>query len=110
MKKYMYECDGGSILIGNETFACHIMNNIGDGMYSVIVYERGEFPNKTECESDYCGAIRGTSFLYNYDCYDRNKRKDKRHVLCELNGLYGIFASKRSGTMHIVKWNDDKEI
>ena len=107
MKEYKYTCDGGSIMIGNETFACAFPNNYGDGRHRVIVYDEGELSMDEQCKLEFRGVIYGKSYLYNYDCYGEKERKDKRHVLCELNGRNAIYASKgRTGTMHIVKWYD----
>ena len=37
MKRKIYGCDGGCIMIGNSSFRVHIPNGIGDGDHFVSV-------------------------------------------------------------------------
>jgi len=107
MKKYKYSCDGGSILIGNEQFACCFMNDYGDGVHTVYVYDKGEGTKLHDSNKyDFLGCVVGNFNLYDYDCYDKNARSKSYNILCNLNGRYGVFAEKEKGTMHISYWDD----
>lgn len=111
MKVYRYSCDGGSIMIGNEDFACHYMNNYGDGKHRVYVFEKGEMAKRyrnVNAVWEFAGSVLGKANLYDYDCYDKNERANKDNVLCELNGRYGVYSTKYSGDMAIEYWDDYK--
>lgn len=84
-----YDCDGGTIMIGNSSFRMCIPNGFGDGCHKVEVYE-----NKKKIPKDYkwkC-AIHGNDInVYDYDCLNENQLTDK-HVLYKLNGWYSVYA------------------
>ncbi len=103
MEKYTYGCDGGSLLIGNPDFACCFLNNIGDGDYTVIVCDRSE-KDCIEGEYSFLGTVEGKAYLYDYDGYGEYSRGNPDCILCELNGLYYVYAKRGdSGDMLIVR-------
>lgn len=94
MKKYHYACDGGSIMLGTETFKAHYNNGFGDGEFKVEIYgENTEIPDKYK----FVDSVEGKFNVYDYDCGDAE-------VLCELQGRYGIYHY--SGDIILQKWDD----
>lgn len=104
MKTYRYECDGGSLLIGNENFACCYMNNFGDGVHRVHVLDRNE--KMPSGKWDFVGCVLGKANIYDYDGLESYERAGKSRVLCELSGRYGVYAKKDSGDMLVEYWDD----
>lgn len=106
MKRYLYECDGGSLLIGNADFACCYPNNYGDGCHTVTILERPNEIHIDRNDYDFVGSICGLFNVYDYDCLSAEDRTLGRGVLCEVAGRYGIYAKKRNGDMLIEYWDD----
>lgn len=107
MKRYIYDCDGGSLLIGNACFACHYQNNYGDGSHTVTVFENEDKGVNFSYKSyDFVGVALGEFNVYDYDCLNAEQRADKTHILCSLRGRYGIYARKESGDMALEYWDD----
>lgn len=106
MKKYFYDCDGGSLLIGNADFACHYMNNFGDGCHTLTVFELEDDPVDYSKSYEFVGSICGEFNVYDYDCLTAEERTDNKRVLCSLRGRYGIYAERHGGDMMLVYWDD----
>ena len=65
-KKAQYGCDGGCIVIGNESCRVSIPNGIGDGGYTVKVLEKGTIAPKG---AFFAGIVKGNDIrVYSYDC------------------------------------------
>jgi hypothetical protein len=108
MDKYFkgyYGCDAGSLLIGNKDFTCHIGNGYGDGEYPVFISQtvvKSEDKRAYEFVTD----VRGTFFVYNYDCYKTEKElTDAKNIIVQLSGWYAIY--RNNGKMLLEKWNMD---
>ena len=94
MKKYYYACDGGSIMLGTETFKAHYPNGFGDGEFKITIYDtKSKIPN----EYKFVDCVEGKFNVYDYDC-------SGAEVLCELRGRYGIYNCR--GDIILQKWND----
>ena len=102
-KRYRYDCDGGCILIGNDSTRISIPNAYGDGSHYVYV-RSVDYPNQYEAlkKYDWVGVIRGNRInVYDYDCYGDNEINDKANILCTLNGSYSVYVSN-NGNGNIV--------
>ena len=102
-----YDCDGGSIMIGNESCRVCIPNGYGDGCFSVKVINK-EFSEETK-EFTFRGTVQGTDLnIYNYDCL-HNKEELEENILKKLKpGRYGIYA--KNGKIILEKWRWAYEI
>lgn len=89
MKKRIYTCDGGCLLIGNASFRFNLPNGFGDGHHRVYVSsDRNDIPK----ESRWVGKIRGDAInVYNYDCYDTLDELYE-NVLFTLRGEYAVYV------------------
>ena len=100
MKKKIYGCDGGCIMIGNGSFRVHIPNGIGDGDHFVYVYSKGEkfdLGSKT-----WMCSIEGTDiFVYRYDCLSKEELFQPKNLVLMLSGRYGVYADR--GSVHLVE-------
>ena len=96
-----YDCDGGSIMIGNESFRVQIPNGYGDGYFPVKVIDK-ELSGETR-GFQFCGSVQGTDInIYGYDCL-HNKQELEENVLKKLEpGRYGIYA--KDGKIILEKW------
>lgn len=93
MKKYIYSCDGGALMLGNDDFTCHYLNGYGDGEFCVFVCN--VVPKAKRGVVKFVGSVQGKFKVYGYDC-------DKDEVLCELDGTYGVYCN--NGDMYLEKW------
>lgn len=91
MTKYFYECDAGSLQVGNEQFTALFPNGYGDGRFQVFV----DCPPARTKNTRLVGCVEGHFNVYAYDC-------DKDDVLCTIEGRYGVFCD--NGTMLLEKW------
>lgn len=89
MKKRIYACDGGCLLIGNASFRFNLPNGFGDGHHRVYVSsDKNDIPK----ESRWVGKIRGDAInVYNYDCYDTLDELYE-NVLFTLRGEYAVYV------------------
>lgn len=96
MQEYLYDCDGGTLKIGNDQFTACFPNCYGDGTFRVKIMRRGEFPSK-KVGYHFMGSVSGKDFhVYQYDC--------DNEILCTLSGTYGVFA--RNGNMLLEQWDE----
>lgn len=104
MKRKIYHCDGGCILIGNSSSRFHIPNGYGDGGHSVIVYEsREEYQNEIgNRKPNWVGVVEGTDLVvYKYDCLSPKELFASKNILFRLSGSYGVYIDY--GVVHLVK-------
>ena len=108
MLKYIYTCNGGSLMVGNDEFCAHFLNHYGDGDHYVYVVQKGDRPLATDADKwDFVGCVQGRIYVYDCDCLNAARRNDPKHQLCFLVGLYGVFAKKNSGDMALEFWDYD---
>lgn len=108
MLKYNYECDGGSILIGNDDFAASFPNDYGDGWHSITIAQRGDTISDFDpAEWNIVGSVQGRIHVFCYDCLNAAERSCNANQLCVLVGRYGVFARKNSGDMLLEFWDYD---
>lgn len=93
MQTYIYKCDAGSLLIGNDNFSILIPNGYGDGLFELAISDE-------RIETDYrfitTFNVRGEANVYSYDC-------NTDAVLCTLTeGRYAVYSDY--GNMLIEKW------
>ena len=106
MESYHYNCDAGSLALGNADFTINICNGIGDGGYRVYISRKrldgnSAFHKKYHFET----SINGTFNVYNYDCYHtRQQREAKCNILATLTGRYGIYS--HDGDMLLEYWDE----
>ena len=94
MKKY-YDCDGGTIMIGNENSRACFPNGYGDGCFSVRVIDTEEQKKKFNEDYkkwNYLGSVEGNEInVYAYDCLRDEDLKNKENILFTLSGRYGVY-------------------
>lgn len=101
----IYECDGGSLLVGSESVTLRLPNGYGygygDGVFDVTVFDRSENKYQILPEGyEFVANIRGNNIIiYKYDClYGEDL---KRHKLFVLSGEYSVYRYK--GNMYFEK-------
>lgn len=103
-KTYWYGCDGGSILIGNESSRTQITNDYGDGEHKVIVCSEGEYNTKG---FDFRGTVGGTDVnVYDYDCLHGDDLNNPEHILCKLKSGHRYAVSVCNGTILLEDWGE----
>ena len=98
--RFVYGCDGGTVLIGNHTFQIGIHNNYGDGEHTVTVCDQEHFekffPHGREWfenNFEYIARFSGTNInVYEYDFPESDTCPSE--ILTTLSGNYAIYASK----------------
>jgi len=95
IKKGGYECDAGSLKIGNKDFQVLVSNGIGDGGYEWYVVDSDEdLPKDAHLEQ----CIQGKHIkIFCYDCDDYTYGY-------ELNGSYFVYS--HHGYMYLRYWSD----
>lgn len=98
-----YACDGGSIMIGNETCRACFPNHYGDGYHNVYLCRDEEYPTWGD-EWDFMGTVEGTNLnVYDYDCYHGDALTCDSNFLFVLSGRYAVYA--HDGDIIIQKWD-----
>lgn len=87
-----YECDAGTIMIGNDKFRVNVSNGYGDGCFAVDVIDDYNLTPpryfKWKC------AVEGENFhIYDYDCLEEDELNEK-HILFTLSGSYAVYAGE----------------
>ncbi len=106
MEQKMYECDGGSLSIGDGKFNTHFPNNYGDGCHTVFVLDgiediRSLFGDRY----DFLGEVSGQDIkVFAYDCLTAEECEKQENILFTLTGRYGVYALKSSGDMVLERW------
>lgn len=99
-----YACDGGSIMIGNETCRACFPNHYGDGCHNVYLYSRGEKCPVWGEEWYFMGTVEGTNLnVYDYDCYHGDALTCESNFLFVLSGRYAVYAN--DGDIIIQEWD-----
>lgn len=104
IKKFKYECDGGSIMLGNETSCVCIPNGYGDGEFTVEVRDYESRDYKYTRDMEWHGAVSGDNIhIYNYDCLRGDDLTDSNNILYTLpEGRYGVYTS--DGYVVLEQW------
>ena len=103
-EKYYYDCDGGSLAIGNKDVVTQFINNFGDGRHEVRIVP--DWSDKATRNANFLGSVEGKEIkVYRYDCLSKEQRADEKNVLVTLSGRYGVYAVLNSGDMILEKWN-----
>ncbi len=102
-KRFEYICDGGSIMLGNETSRACFPNGYGDGCFTVEVFDEGE--NELGSNWRWLGTVEGTGEnIYHYDCLRGESLTDKTEILYTLpEGRYGVYHN--GGNIALELWN-----
>lgn len=67
-QKISYMCDGGSLMVGNETIQFFIQNGYGDGRFTATVLGPDEAKKRPE-NTQWYGVFSGKGLrVYHYDC------------------------------------------
>ena len=68
-KIFAYGCDGGTIMLGNETSRVSFPNGFGDGEFTVTVTTKKAYGNHHKMK--WLGVVEGNNIhIYDYDCLD----------------------------------------
>lgn len=102
-KAFKYSCDGGSLAIGNDKFQMRLPNGFGDGTHEVRIYNKEARVPTTlyGYKPRYLGAVEGEFNIYDYDCWYKEELSE--HILCTLNGRYGVYSA--DGYVLFEDWN-----
>lgn len=102
-KRFKYECDGGTIMLGNEGCRVCIPNNYGDGEFTVEISDDRDA--KLVDRMDWKGTVEGDNIhIYSYDCLHGDDEEDKDYILYTLPaGRYAIYVSR--GYVVLERWN-----
>lgn len=104
IKKFKYECDGGTIMLGNETSRVCIPNGFGDGRFTVEVRDSESRDYKYTNNMRWYGTVSGDNIhIYNYDCLHRDELTDDDNILYTLpEGKYAVYTS--NGYVVLEQW------
>ena len=93
-KNFTYGCDGGTIMIGNETSRVCLPNGYGDGQFTVTITTKKTYGKHKNQEMEWLGTIQGNNVhIYNYDCLIESDLTDDNCILYTLpEGLWAIYA------------------
>jgi len=102
-QRYVYGCDGGTIMIGNASSRVCIPNGYGDGSHCVYVYGINDVFKSDNYE--FMGAVQGNELnVYDYDCLHGAELSDPSRILCRLeDGRYAIYVNE--GTVVLKQWD-----
>jgi hypothetical protein len=94
-KKFTYECDGGTIMLGNETSRACFPNGYGDGEFTVTVTTTKTYGKYRNHEFEWLGTVAGNNIhIYNYDCWaSEDSLTDENNILYTLpEGRWAVYA------------------
>lgn len=93
-KKFTYGCDGGTIMLGNETSRVCFPNDFGDGKFTVIVNTKKTYGEYRNHEFKWLGTVEGNNIhIYNYDCLIESELTDNKSILYTLpEGRWAVYA------------------
>lgn len=94
-----YACDGGCIMLGNNSFRAKLPNGEGDGQFKIYICETNEEFEATkddlkinQFDLDLISVIDGDSInIYGYDCHHTQADIDKS-ILVTIRGRYRVYA------------------
>lgn len=100
-KKFKYECDGGTIMIGNATSRACFPNGYGDGRFTVEVSTEKTYPSNMH----WLGTVEGDNLhIYDYDCLHGEDVMDNEHILFTLpTGRWAVYV--KDGYVRLEQWN-----
>jgi hypothetical protein len=94
-KKFTYCCDGGTIMLGNETSRVSLPNGFGDGEFTVRVITERTYGRYRNQKMDWLGVVEGNNIhIYNYDCWaSEDSLTDENNILYTLpEGRWAVYA------------------
>lgn len=93
-KKFTYECDGGTIMLGNETSRVSLPNDFGDGAFTVSVTTEKTYGKYHNQKMEWLGVMEGNNIhIYKYDCLIESELTDDRAILYTLpKGRWAVYA------------------
>lgn len=102
IKKFKYECDGGTIMLGNETSRVCLPNGYGDGEFSIEVRDLDD--RDYSHNMNWLGTIQGNNIhIYTYDCI-HSGLEDKENILYTLpDGRWAVYYNE--GDILIEQWD-----
>jgi hypothetical protein len=91
-KKFTYCCDGGTIMLGNETSRVCFPNDFGDGEFTVTVTTKKTYGEYRNHEFKWLGTVEGNNIhIYSYDCPIEDELNDS--ILYTLpEGRWAVYA------------------
>ena len=104
-KKFRYECDGGTIMLGNESNAVCFPNGYGDGEFTVEVTTEKTYGRCGNVNLEWLGTVQGNNIhIYDYDCLYGKNLTDEKHILFTLpKGRWAVYAL--NGYILIEQWD-----
>jgi hypothetical protein len=91
-KEFTYECDGGTIMLGNETSRISLPNDFGDGEFAVTITTKKTYGNRHKWK--WRGVVEGNNIhIYKYDCLIESELTDDRAILYTLpEGRWAVYT------------------
>lgn len=105
IKRFKYECDGGTIMLGNETSRVCIPNGYGDGTFIVEITDCESRDYRYSSNMKWHGTVKGNNIhIYNYDCLGGDELTDDNNILYTLpEGRYGVYSN--NGNILLEQWD-----
>ena len=93
-KEFMYGCDGGTIMIGNETSRVCFPNGYGDGEFTVEITTDKTYGKHNSQKMEWLGVVEGNNLhVYKYDCLIKSDLTDDDYILYTLpEGRWAVYA------------------
>jgi hypothetical protein len=93
-KKFTYSCDGGTIMLGNETSRVSFPNGFGDGEFTVTVTTEKTYGKHRNQKMNWLGILEGNNIhIYDYDCLGDEDVTNENHILYTLpEGRWAVYA------------------
>ena len=93
-KIFTYDCDGGTIMLGNETSRISLPNGFGDGNFTIMVTTKKTYGKYHNQKMEWLGVVEGNNIhIYNYDCLDGEDLTDENNILYTLpEGRWAVYA------------------
>ena len=93
-KKFTYCCDGGTIMLGNETSRVSLPNDYGDGEFTVRVTTKKTYGKYRNHKFKWLGVVEGNNIhIYDYDCLAEDELTNENNILYTLpEGRWAVYV------------------
>lgn len=105
IKHFTYSCDGGTIMLGNETSRVCLPNGYGDGEHRIEIRDIEDKDYSARDNMTWLGTVQGNNIhVYDYDCLHGEALTSKEHILCTLvAGRWAVYC--KQGNILLEQWD-----